>query len=156
MSVTVGQTAPSFTLYDTEKQQVSLESFRGRPVVLLFYPQAFTGTCTAELCATRDDIGSYDKVQAQVLAISVDSVFTLKKFKDDQQFNFPLLSDFNKETSRAYGALYEQWILDMQGVSKRSAFVIDAAGVIRYAEVLENPGELPDFEAIKSTLASLS
>ncbi|HPR29057.1 MAG TPA: redoxin domain-containing protein, partial [Chitinophagales bacterium] len=117
MSVTVGQTAPSFTLYDTEKQQVSLESFRGRPVVLLFYPQAFTGTCTAELCATRDDIGSYDKVQAQVLAISVDSVFTLKKFKDDQQFNFPLLSDFNKETSRAYGALYEQWILDMQGVS---------------------------------------
>ena len=95
MSVTVGQTAPR-SLYMTQKTAGFTGIFQGRPVVLLFYPQAFTGTCTAELCATRDDIGSYDKVQAQVLAISVDSVFTLKKFRMTSKF-FPLLSDFNRK-----------------------------------------------------------
>ncbi|MEY3051561.1 MAG: hypothetical protein RLY31_1346 [Bacteroidota bacterium] len=155
MSVTVGGKAPSFQLYNSDKQAVSSEDFKGRPVVLLFFPQSFTGVCTTELCNTRDDIAFYQGLNAQVLAISVDSVFTLAKFREEQSLNFPLLSDFNKETSRAYGALYEEWILGMRGVSKRSAFVIDGEGVVRYAEVLENPGELPNFEAIKQTLASL-
>ncbi|KRP08030.1 MAG: peroxiredoxin [Sphingobacteriales bacterium BACL12 MAG-120813-bin55] len=156
MTLNIGDKAPAISLFDTEKNKVNLSDFNGKNVVVLFFPQAFTGVCTAELCATRDDIATYNNANAQVLAISVDSVFTLGKFKADQQLNFPLLSDFNKEVSAAYGALYSDWILDMRGVSKRSAFVIDKEGVIRYAEVLESAGDLPNFDAIKQTLEGLN
>lgn len=155
MSVSVGQKAPDFTLHNSEKEAVTLSNFAGKNLLLLFFPQSFTGVCTQELCAVRDDIARYNTANAQVLGISVDSVFTLAKFKQEQQYNFPLLSDFNKEVSRAYGAIYEEWILGMKGVSKRSAFVIDKDGVVQYAEVLENPGELPNFEAINACLAAL-
>lgn len=152
MKLSPGQKAPVFSLYDSDKQKVNLEDFRGRNVLLLFFPQAFTSVCTKELCNVRDNIAAYNDVDAQVLGISVDSVFTLNKYKEEQQLNFPLLSDFNKEVSKAYGSLYETWILDMQGVSKRSAFVIDKEGVITYAEVLDNAGEVPDFEKIQEAL----
>lgn len=155
MSLKAGDKAPNFKLYNSEKEEVSLDSFLGRNVVLLFFPQSFTGVCTKELCNTRDDIAFYQNIDAEMLAISVDSVFTLGKFKEDQNLNFPMLSDFNKEVSRAYEALYEDWVLNMKGVSKRSAFVIDKTGVIRYAEVLDNPGEMPNFDAVKKTLESL-
>lgn len=155
MPLKTGDKAPNFKLFDTEKKEVLLSDFKGKNVVLLFFPQSFTGVCTKELCRTRDDMAIYQNLDAQVLAISVDSVFTLGKFKEEQQFNFPLLSDFNKETSRAYDALYEDWILGMKGVSKRSAFVIDKQGTIRYAEVLESAGDLPNFDAIQHTLNSL-
>lgn len=101
----------------------------------------------------RDDIANYNDMDAQILAISVDSLFTLDKFKQEQNLNFPLLSDFNKEVSRAYGSLYEEFVLNMRGVSKRSAFVIDKDGLVKYAEVLESAGDLPNFEAIKKALA---
>jgi peroxiredoxin len=156
MSLQVGQQAPAFTLYDSEKKKVSLEDFSGKNVLLLFFPQAFTGTCTKELCSTRDNIVLYDSVNAQVLGISVDSLFTLARYKDDQQLNFPLLSDFNKETSMAYGALYDTFVFDMKGVSKRSAFVIDKKGIVRYAEVLETASDLPDFAKIQKTLSELN
>ena len=133
-SLEVGQKAPEFSLYNTEKNKVSLSDFKGKKVLVLFFPQSFTGVCTNELCSVRDDIAKYEKADAQVLAVSVDSVFTLNKFKQDQNYNFPLLSDFNKEVSASYGAFYDSWILDMKGVAKRSAFVIDRDGVIRYAE----------------------
>ena len=152
----VGEAAPDFTLYNTEKKQVSLHDFRGSNVLLLFFPLAFTSTCTAELCSVRDNIGFYNNSHAQVLAISVDSLYTLAKYKAEQGLNFPLLSDFNKEVSKAYGSLYETFGLGMKGVSKRSAFVIDKQGIMRYSEVLENAGEVPDFEAIQRTLNSLS
>ena len=103
----------------------------------------------------RDNIGVYEQLDAQILAVSVDSLFTLEKFKQEQNYNFPLLSDFNKTVSRAYGSLYEDFVLDMKGVSKRSAFVIDKEGTIRYAEVLESAGDIPDFSAVKETLAAL-
>lgn len=150
-----GQIAPNFSLFDADKQKVNLSDFKGKNVVLLFFPQAFTGVCTEELCSIRDNMSKYESLNAQVLGVSVDSVFTLAKFRDEQQYNFPLLSDFNKEVSTAYGSIYESWILDMKGVSKRSAFVIDKDGVIRYAEVLENPGLQPDFNAINETLSAL-
>ncbi len=153
MSVQIGQQAPDFTLYDSEKNQVTLSSFKGKPVVILFFPQAFTGVCTTELCSVRDNIASYNKVDAQVLAISVDSIFTLAKFKEEQGLNFPLLSDFNKEVSQAYGAFYETFVFDMHGVSKRAAFVVDKEGNISYAEVLESAGDLPNFENINAALA---
>ena len=103
----------------------------------------------------RDAIADYNSLKSDVLAISVDSVFTLGKFKEEQAYNFPLLSDFNKTASADYGALYETFVMDMHGVSRRSAFVVDAEGVIRYAEVLESAGDVPNFSAIKETLASL-
>ena len=156
MALKAGEKAPNFTLFSDEKKEVSLDDFKGKNVVLLFFPQSFTGVCTEELCSTRDDIAFYQNLNAEILAISVDSVFTLGKFKEEQKLNFPLLSDFNKEVSRAYDAIYEDWIMNMKGVSKRSAFVIDGEGVIRYAEVLDNPGNLPNFEAVKSTLESLN
>ena len=122
----------------------------------MFFPQSFTSVCTAELCSLRDNIAIYNDANAQVFGISVDSVFTLAKFKELQQLNFPLLSDFNKEVSTAFGTIYTDWILDMKGVSKRSAFVIDKEGYVRYAEVLENAGSLPNFEAIQQVLAGLA
>lgn len=156
MAIEVGQSAPEFSLFDTEKNKVTLSSFKGKNVLLLFFPQAFTGTCTKELCAIRDDISRYNNANAVVLGISVDSVFTLGKYKEEQQYNFPLLSDFNKEVSTAYDSIYTDWILDMKGVSKRSAFIIDKEGVVKYAEVLESAGELPNFEAINKTLEQLN
>jgi peroxiredoxin len=156
MALEIGQKAPEFSLYNSDKNKVNLADFKGKKVVLLFFPQAFTGICTNELCSVRDDIGRYEQADAQVLAISVDSVFTLNQFKQQQNYNFPLLSDFNKEISRAYDAIYEQWILDMKGVSKRSAFVIDREGIIRYAEVLESPADLPNFDAVNTILAQIA
>ncbi len=156
MSLQVGQPAPDFTLFDTQKNKVSLSSFKGQPVLVLFFPLAFTGVCTAELCSVRDSIAQFNQANAQVLAISVDSLFTLGKFKEEQNLNFPLLSDFNKEVSQAYGAFYSNFVFDMAGVSKRSAFVVDKDGNLAYTEVLESAGDLPDFEAIHATLSGLA
>ena len=156
MEINVGDKAPNFTLRNTEKAEVSLESYKGKNVVLLFFPLAFTGVCTTELCTMRDDIATYEGLDAEILAVSVDSLFTLEQFKKAENYNFTLLSDFNKNVSRAYGSLYEDFVLDMKGVSKRSAFVIDKEGVIKYAEVLESAGDLPNFEAVKNTLNNLN
>lgn len=152
-----GTPAPGFALYDTEKNKVTLSSLKGENILLLFFPQAFTGVCTKELCSVRDNIAQYNNANAKVLGISVDSVFTLARYKEDQQLNFPLLSDFNREAIEAYDCAYDSFTgMDMKGVAKRSAFVIDREGIIRYAEVLENAGDLPDFESINATLASLA
>lgn len=156
MAFQIGDKAPEFTLYNSEKNKVALADYKGKNVLLVFFPQSFTSVCTAELCSLRDHLAEYNNANAQVFGISVDSIFTLAKFKELQQLNFPLLSDFNKEVSTAYGTIYEDWILDMKGVSKRSAFVIDKDGIIRYAEVLENAGDQPDFGAIQQTLAALN
>ena len=155
MAITIGQVAPDFTLFNSEKNPVTLSGLKGQTILLLFFPQAFTSVCTKELCGVRDNITRYQWVNASVFGISVDSVFTLAKFKEEQQFNFPLLSDFNKEVAEAYGSLYQDWILNMRGVSKRSAFVIDKDGIVQYAEVLESAGDVPDFEKINAVLDSL-
>ena len=155
MSIQVGEKAPILSLYDTEKNQVSLGG-SDKNTVVLFFPLAFTGVCTAELCNIRDNISLYNTTNAQVLGVSVDSLFVLGKFKAEQNLNFPLLSDFNKAAAKAYGVLYETFpAFEMQGVSKRAAFVIDQAGVIRYAEVCPTPGDLPNFTAIQACLAAL-
>jgi peroxiredoxin len=155
MSVTIGEVAPQFTLFNTEKEAISLADYQGKKRLLLFFPLAFTGVCTEELCSVRDDIAFYDGLDAEIFAISVDSLFTLERFKEDMKVQYHMLSDFNKEVSRMYDCIHETFAFDMQGVSKRSAFVIDQEGVIRYAEVLDNPGNVPNFEAIKEVLASL-
>jgi glutaredoxin-dependent peroxiredoxin len=156
VKIEVGSIAPDFSLYSSDKEKVSLGDYKDTNVVLLFFPLAFTGVCTKELCKVRDNIGIYNNSKAKVLAISVDSPQTLAKFKEDQKLNFPLLSDFNKTVSEKYGCLYETFSMGMKGVSKRSAFVIDQEGRIQYAEVLENAGEEPDYEAIEKCLAQLN
>ncbi len=156
MNIEIGQMAPDFTLYDSEKNQVTLSELKGQNVLLLFFPLAFTSTCTKELCAVRDNISWYNNVNAKVFGISVDALQTLAKFKEDQHLNFTLLSDFNKEVSRLYNCIYETFGYNMKGVSKRSAFVIDKEGIMRYAEVLENAGELPNFTAIGDMLTGLN
>jgi len=155
MQLKVGDKAPNFTLRNSDKKEVSLADHKGKSVVVLFFPLAFTGVCTEELCSVRDDMSSYESLGADILAISVDSLFSLDRFKAEQEYNFDLLSDFNKEVSRAYGALYDDFVLEMKGVSKRAAFVIDGEGTICYAEVLENAGDVPNFGAVKKTLESL-
>jgi glutaredoxin-dependent peroxiredoxin len=152
----VGQQAPAFSLYDSAKNKVNLQDFQGKKIVLLFFPMAFTSVCTKELCYVRDHSTLFNDINAQVLGISVDSLFTLAKFKEEQGLHFPLLSDFNKEVSTQYGALYETFGFDMKGVSKRASFVIDSQGVIQYAAVQENAGEMPDFEAIQKTLSAIN
>lgn len=156
MSISIGQKAPDFSLYDTEKKKVSLADFQGKNLVILFFPLAFTSVCTTELCNVRDNMSRYTSLNAEVVGISVDSVYTLKKFKEEQNLNFPLLSDFNKEVSTAYDAIYETFGFEMRGVSKRAAFIVDFEGVVRYAEVLENAGEQPDFQELNKRLESLN
>ena len=155
MKIEPGKQAPDFTLFNSEKHKVTLSDFRGQNVLLLFFPLAFTSTCTAELCSVRDNISYYNNVHAKVFGISVDSLHTLAKYKEEQKLNFDLLSDFNKEVSALYGSLYEMFGYNMKGVSKRSAFVIDKNGIVRYAEVLENAGEQPNFKNIALILEDL-
>jgi peroxiredoxin len=155
MKIETGNPAPDFTLYDSEKKQVKLSDQRGQNVLLLFFPLAFTSTCTKELCSVRDNISWYNNANAKVFGISVDALHTLAKYKEDQQLNFTLLSDFNKDVSRMYDSIYEMFGYNMKGVSKRSAFVIDKHGIIRYAEVLDNAGDIPDFVVIQKILEEL-
>jgi peroxiredoxin len=153
--LTPGQKAPEFTLFNSDKKEVSLSSFKGKQVILLFFPMAFTSVCTAELCEMRDNISTYSGLNADVVGISVDSPFTLAKFKEDQKLPFDLLSDFNKDVSQAYDTYYETFVMNMKGVSKRSAFVVDQDGIIQYAEVLENAGDVPNFQAVQETLKGM-
>lgn len=159
MSVNVGDKAPDFKLKSHNLDNISLSDYAGKKnVVILFFPLVNTSVCEKELIYTSEDIMNYQNADAQVLAISVDSPFSQKLWAEKHNFKFPLLSDFNKETAKKYDAFYELYSpgrLDYNGVAKRSAFVIDKEGIIRYAEVLENPGEEPDYDAIKETLKKL-
>lgn len=148
MSIKPGQSAPQFTLVSSELKEVSLADFKGKKVVIHFFPMAFTGVCTTQLCTMRDNFGYYDGLNAQILGISVDSPFVLKKFKEENGYQFPLLSDFNKDVSKAYGAIYEEFVFGLKGVSKRAAFVLDEEQNVIYSEVLEVATDLPDFDAI--------
>ena len=155
MSVQAQDNAPDFTLVNSDKEEVTLSSFKGRKVLLLFFPQSFTGTCIEELCSVRDDLSYYNDIDAEVLAISVDSIFTLDRFKKDQNLNFTLLSDFNKEVIHLYGVVHEEFAFGMKGVAKRSAFVIDKTGVVQYAEIMDVPSDIPNFEEIKKSLEAV-
>lgn len=155
MTLNIGIIAPDFTLKNTELQDVTLSNYKGQNVVLLFFPLAFTSTCTEELCHMRDNIAKFNDLNVNVLAISVDSPFTLKKYKEDNSLNFSVLSDFNKETSQAYGAFYEDFVLGLKGVAKRAVFLIDKNGMLQYSEVLENAGNLPNFESLEKALSNL-
>jgi len=158
MALQVGDAAPDFTLKSHDLADVSLSEYKGKNVILLFFPFVNTAVCEKELCSFRDGLSQYEELDAQVLAVSVDSPFSQKLWVDKHKFTFPLLSDFNKEVSKKYDSQFDVFVpgkFDYSGVAKRSAFVIDKEGVIKYAEVLESPGDEPNYEAVKETLKSL-
>jgi peroxiredoxin len=154
MSLNVGTPAPDFTLPNQDRETVALSAQRGHPVVLAFFPAAFSSVCTTELCTFRDRLAALNRVNAQVYGISVDTFFTLKAFQTDQGLTFPLLSDFNKEVIREYGVFNEDMI-GMKGIAKRAVFVLDKEGIVRHAEVLEDARNEPDYEAAFSALSRL-
>lgn len=156
MAVSIGHKAPEIILADTDKKMHKLSDYRGKNVVLLFFPAAFTGVCTREMCQTRDELSLYNAMNATVFGISVDMPFALGKFKELNNINFTLLSDFNKEAITAFDVKYEEWIAGLKGVAKRSAFVIDKEGMVRFAQVLEQAGDYPDLEGVKKVLSSLN
>ncbi len=147
-------TAPHFSLYDSEKKLITLSDYRNKKnVLILFFPLAFTSTCTTELCSVRDNESTYRNEETEVVGISVDSVYSLAAYKKELGLNYPLLSDFNRVTSRDYKVLYDQFsTMQMEGVSKRSAFIVDRNGIIQYVEVLENASHVPDFTQISKVL----
>jgi len=154
MKINPGDKAPLFSLNDTsgkERSLTDLQNITEESTLLLFFPLAFSGVCTNELCTVRDNMKFYNSLNANVIAISTDSFFTLREFKKANNLNFTLLSDYNKEVSEKYGAIYDDYF-GMKGVSKRAAFIIDSDGIITYAEVLDDSGAQPDFKAIQNSL----
>jgi glutaredoxin-dependent peroxiredoxin len=154
MSADVGTKAPDFTLTNQDREPVTLSAQRGHPVVLAFFPAAFSSVCTKELCTFRDRLASLNQANAQVFGISVDTFFTLKAFQADQKLAFSLLSDFNKQAIRDYGVFNEDMI-GLKGIAKRAVFVLDREGIVRYREVLDDARNEPDYEKVFTALAAL-
>jgi len=155
MSIDVGNTAPDFTLVNHDRQKVTLSELRPSPVVLAFFPAAFSSVCTKELCTFRDSLGKLADTGAKVFGISVDTFFTLKAYHDQQQLTFPLLSDFNKQTIRDYGVFNEDMI-GLKGIAKRAVFVIDGDGIVRHREVLEDARNEPDYSRVFAALGDMA
>ncbi|MGA2663541.1 MAG: redoxin domain-containing protein [Nitrososphaerales archaeon] len=152
----VGETAPGFTLYDSDKKVRSLDEFvgGGKRTILAFYPGAFTGTCTQEMCTFRDMFSDLQKMDATLVGISVDAPFAQKAFAEKYGLKFPLLCDFKREVVQRYGLVWHN-LGDVQGydTSNRAVFVLDGSGRVVYSWVATNPGVLPAFEAIVKSLA---
>ena len=155
MTIDVGSAAPDFTLPNQDREPVTLSTLEGKPVVLVFFPAAFSSVCAQEMCTFRDSMSQLAGAHAQVLGISVDTFFALKAFQDQLKIPFPLLSDFNKTAIRDYGVFNEDMI-GLKGIAKRAVFVIDKDGVVRHREVLEDARNEPDYEKVFGTLASLA
>lgn len=152
--ISKGDKAPELSLVGTDMSPIRLSSFKGKNVILHFFPLAFTSVCTQQMCTARDEENDYTQLNAAVVGVSVDSPFVLQKFHEENSLNFPLASDFNRATCEDYGVLFEDDFLGLTKFAKRAAFVIDKEGVIQYAEITDGKS-LPSFENIKSTLASL-
>jgi peroxiredoxin len=153
MAIKIGTQASEFTLFDADKKSRSLSEFRGKNVVLAFYPGAFTGVCTKEMCTFRDTMTKFNELNAQVVGISVDAPFANKAFASQNNLQFPLLSDYTREVSKQYGGIHEDFAgMIGYSVAKRAVFILDAKGVVRYTWVSENPGVEPDYDAISKAL----
>ena len=155
MPPTVGARAPAFTIVDTEKKSHTLAEFLGKKTVIAFFPGAFTGVCTKEMCAFRDSLSDLMKLNAQVVAISTDSPFANKAFAEQNTFGFLVLSDITREVSKSYCGLYDRFA-GVEGylAAKRSVFVLDASGIVRFVWISENPGVEPNYDEVKKALAS--
>lgn len=156
MAVKVGEKAPDFTLVDTGLKPRSLKEFLGKTTVLAFYPAAFTGVCTKEMCTFRDTLGQLTSVGAQVVGISTDTPFSNKAFAEQNGLTFPVLSDYNREVTKAFGIAFPD-LAGLKGltVAKRSVFVLDKQGVVRYAWISEDPKKEPDYAEVTTAARSL-
>lgn len=157
MAVKVGDKAPDFTLFDTDRKSRSLKEFLGKKTVLAFYPGAFTGVCTKEMCALRDAMSRFNELNAQVVGISVDAPFSNKAFASQHDLQFPILSDYNRSTLQAYGIVLEDFAgLAGYSAAKRSVFILDKDGVVRYAWISDNPGVEPNYDEVRKALSTVS
>lgn len=155
MAVEVGSKAPDFTLVNQDRENVTLSQELGKGgVVLAFFPGAFSGTCTKEMCTLRDSMSNFTNVNAQVLGVSTDTFFALKAWGDQQKLGFPLLSDYNKDVINKYGVVNPDMI-GLKNIAKRAVFVIDKGGVVRYREVLDDARNEPDYATINAVVAKL-
>ena len=155
MAADVGAKAPDFTLMNQDRTPVTLsEQLKSGPVVLAFFPAAFSGVCQKEMCTFRDSASSLNTVNAKVLGVSVDTFFALKAWGDQNQLNFPLLSDFNKDVIAKYGVVNPDMI-GLKNIAKRSVFVIDKGGVVRHREVLDDARNEPNYDKINQALAGM-
>jgi len=156
MSIEVGKKAPEFKLYDTDRKERSLSEFAGKNVVLAFYPGAFTGVCTKEMCNFRDSLSKFNHVNAQVVAISVDPPFSNKAFAEQNKLNFPILSDFDRQVVKTYDAYHDNFAgLSGYISAKRSVFVLDMNGIVRYKWVSEVPSVEPNYDEVFKAVESL-
>ena len=156
MSIEIGKKAPEFKLYDTDRKERTLSEFGGKNVVLAFYPGAFTGVCTKELCSFRDSLSKFNNVNGQVIGISVDPPFSNKAFADQNKLNFPILSDFNREVVKTYDAYHDNFVgLNGYTAAKRAVFVLDKQGVVKYKWVSDNPGVEPNYDEVFKAVESL-
>ncbi len=154
MALKVGEHAPDFSLYDSEKKQRSLKEFLGKKTVLVFYPGAFTGVCTKEMCSFRDSLSALGSLEAKVVGISVDGPFSNKAFGDQNKLGFPLLSDFTREVSKKYGGLQGDFGVPGYTASKRAVYILDGGGIVKYAWISDNPGIEPNYEEVKKAVAA--
>ncbi len=151
--VEIGSKAPHFALVNTARETMTLDSFAGRKTVIAFFPAAFTGVCEKELCTFQDSMAEMNSMDANVVAISVDGPFANAAFAGRNNLNFPLLSDYAREAVEAFGVAHHDFA-GMPGytAAKRSVFVLDSEGVVKYAWVSDNPGVEPDYAIIKDEL----
>ena len=156
MAIAVGTRAPAIKLFNTDRKEISLGDFKGKTVILHFFPAAFTGTCTEQVCSNRDDLAFYNDLGAVVTGISVDMPFSLKIFKEKHNLNFELLSDFNKVTIHEYDMYHCNFTCGIRGVAKRGVVVIDKNGIVAYSEETTNLGTQVNFQALKDALKLLS
>ena len=157
MAVEVGQAAPHFTLYDSDLKQRTLGEFRGKSLVLAFFPGTFTGTCTTEMCTLRDRTDQFNSLNAQVVGISVDPPFSQKAWAHQNSLSFPVLSDFNRQVVRQYDVAFQNLAgLEEYVAANRAVFVLDKDGVVRYKWVAPTLGTEPDYDEIKGALEKLS
>jgi peroxiredoxin len=156
MSVEIGKKAPDFKLYDTDRKERSLAEFAGKKVVLAFYPGAFTGVCTKELCNFRDSLSKFNNLNAQVIGISVDPPFSNKAFADQNKLSFPILSDFSRQTVKSFDAYHENFAgLNGYTAAKRSVFILDKDGIVRYKWISEVPTVEPNYDEVFKAVESL-
>jgi glutaredoxin-dependent peroxiredoxin len=149
----IGQEAPSFNLPDVEMKSRSLEEFRGRKLVIAFFPAAESPVCTTEMCALRDSLSMLKSLGAQVVGISVDGPFANKIFTENRHLNFPILSDYKREVINKYGIVMSNLgPLEGYNAAKRSVFVLDENGIVRYRWVSDNPLVEPNYDEIRSSL----
>jgi peroxiredoxin len=156
MSVAVGQQAPDAVLISGDRKAVKISDLRGKPTVLAFFPAAFTGTCTKEMCRFRDDLARFNTLNANVIGISADTPFVLAEFAKQNQLTFPMLSDFNHEAMQAFGVLDGGFLGGLlKGIARRSVFVLDKDGRVAYVWLSDTPGTEPPYEDVQAAVQKL-